>query len=204
MQQMFPQGQPPKKSFMEQAGWQLIIIAASLLAGITGTIIVGIWQGTTHIIDFNQLVLIFTGIMLNIAIFSVWHGIRTGRKYQEQYNKNLADMKSDVQTFKNDYRKVVDGLIQEWNNWVTAFNLRNAQEQMTRSSEINKKCMETIADAENRIRTDIKNTETILTSTVKSYESAVDLYREQLIQTVKRMDALEEKLKNDPPPDSEV
>jgi len=131
--QMYPQGQPPNKTFMEQAGWQLIIISVAFIAGITGTIIVGIWQGTTHVIDFNWLVLILVDIMFGIMVFSVWYTFRTREKLQEQYNKNIAAINNDVLTFKNDIRHMREDETHQWNEWAISFSAQTDKEHRERT-----------------------------------------------------------------------
>jgi hypothetical protein len=79
MQQMFPQLEPPKKSFMGQVGLPIILVIATLV----GTIISSIILGTTHIINFNWLVLFLVFIMLAIMVFCLWYSIRTRQILRE-------------------------------------------------------------------------------------------------------------------------
>ncbi|SRR5579871_827243 len=202
MQRMYPQIEPPKKSFMDQAGWQLIIIIASLLAGIIGTIIVGIWQGTTHVIDFNWLVLIFIGIMLGIMVFCVWYTSRTRQKLQEQYVKDIDMARSDFLKYKTETMNLRTQETEQWNNWAISFTQANAREQKERLEEMEKRCMEAIQGVEQRFDVAIKNAQTIFSGAVESERLAVELYGKQLIHALEQMQALEGRLKKELQPDT--
>jgi hypothetical protein len=68
---------------------------------------------------------------------------------------------------------------------------------------IKKQLMEKIMDAENGMDSGIKNAQTIFSGSVKSYEVSVEQYAQQLIQTWKRIDALEEQLRKNSSPESQ-
>lgn len=190
MQQMFPQSEPQKKSFMEQAGWQLIILLATIIAALGADIILG----TTHVIDFNWSVLILVGIMFAIMVFCVWYTFRTRQKFQKQYNQDIADIRKDVLSFKNDIRQMREEETRGWNEWAISYSQQTAKEHKDRTEELKRQCMEAIHDAENKMDVSVKNALSIFKGAVESYQFAVDSYREQLIHTRKQMEALEERL----------
>jgi hypothetical protein len=195
MRQMYQQPEPAKKPFMEKAGWQLIIIAASLLAGIIGTIIVGVWQGTTHIIDFSWVVLFLVIILSGIVAYFIWYNIKTKKQFQELYNKDITDIKSEVLMFKNDIRRMREEETHHWNGWAVSFSQASDKEHRERTEVLKRQCMEAIHDAELRLDVSMKN----LMSQYKDAQviagDIIDKYREQLIYEMRRIDAIEEHFK---------
>jgi hypothetical protein len=87
---------------MKDVGWPVIIVIASLL----GSTIAAIILGTTQVIGFDWLVLILVGI----TVFCIWCSLRTRQKFQERYNKDIADIKSNALAFKEEEAD-------HWNEW---------------------------------------------------------------------------------------
>lgn len=197
MHQFYQQPDPPKKSFMEQAGWQLIIIAAAFIAGILGTVIVGIWQGTTHIIDFSWVVLFLILILSGIVAYFVWHNIKTRKQIQEQYAKDITEFRRDNQTFKTEIRQMREEETHGWHEWAVSFSAQVDKEHKDRTEALKRQCMEAIHDAENRMDSSIKNAQSVFSGAVESNRFAVDLYGQQLIHAQNQMAALEERLRKE-------
>ncbi len=152
MSQQFQQPEPPNRSnTLKDVGWPIILVIATVLGSIIGAIILG----TTHVIGFNWLLIIWGCIMLGIAVFFAWYTIRTRQKLQEQYNKDIADIKSDVWTFKNDYRRMREEETRHWNEWAIAYSQANAKEQA-----------EHLQDAKNELKKDIADAKAELTEAI--------------------------------------
>lgn len=184
---------PPSKYnvFMEKFAWPTVTLTAGT---VLAAVIIAIWLGKIQVINFDWLVLVLVGIMLGITVFFVWYCIRTKQKLQEQYKKDIADIKRNVQTFKNDYRRIREEETHHWNEWAVSFSQERAKEQTERLEEVKKQLAENIRDAENRMDSKITSTQSIFSSSVQSYKVAVDSYKDYLFQTMKRMDTLEERL----------
>ena len=211
MQQMFPQLEPPKpdKPFMDKAGWQLVIIAVSFFAGILGTIMVSVWQGTTHLIDVNWFVVIvgviLVIIMIGTIVFCVWYAFITRKKLYEQYNKDRAAYKEEWQRFQGTWHTYFEKERFRWDDFAVDFTRKNMEEQNKRHEELKKQYMDAIADAETRMDSSIKNAQTIFTGAVESQRRAVDTYGEQLIHAQKQMEKLEQRLRKELSlPDEEI
>lgn len=190
MPQMFPQLEPPSKSnTTKKVDWSGII---GLLGAIIG--FVSIILGTIHIIDFNWLMTILGCVMLVITIFIVIDNRRTKRRFQEQYNKDLASSQAEYQKFRQHWESYFDNERFRWDDWAVDFSRQSGKEHRERTEELKLQCMEAISDAEQRIDSNIKNAQSIFTSSVKSYELVVDQYRQQLINAMRRIDALEKRL----------
>ncbi|MGB8343933.1 MAG: hypothetical protein WCD86_03560 [Ktedonobacteraceae bacterium] len=186
---------------MEQVGWQLILLLATIIAALVAAIILG----TTHVIGFNWIILILVGIIFAIMIFCVWYTFRTRQKSQEQYNEDIADIRKDVLSFKEDIRQMREKETHDWHEWAVSFSQQVAKEHKDHTEELKQQCMEAIHDAENRMDSNIKNAQTIFSGAVDSYNRAVDLYGQQLIYAQKQMEALEERLRKElTPPENPV
>lgn len=146
MQQTFPQVEPQKtdKAFMDKVGWQLIIVLATMVAALIAAIILG----TTHVIGFNWIVAILVGIMFVIMLYCVFFTFRTREKLREQYNKDIAAIKNDELTFKNDIRHMREDETHQWNEWAISFSAQADKEHRERTEELKRQCMEAIHDAE--------------------------------------------------------
>jgi hypothetical protein len=189
MSQQFQQPAPPNRSnTMKDVGWPIILISATVLGSIIGAIILG----TTHFIGFNWLLLIWGCIMLGMTFFFAWYSIRTRQKLQEQYNKDIADIKSDVLTFKNDYRQMREDETRHWNDWAVSFSQASAKEQKERLEEVRNNYQKEIQDSKAELLT-------IIDSYSKNFSNwAIDHAnghgREQK-EFKRQLDALEQKPK---------
>src|SRR5260370_15028647 len=201
MQQMFPQLEPPNndKAFMDKVGWQLILLFATFVAALIAAIILG----TTHVIGFDWIVTILVGIMLGIMVFCVWYTFRTREKLQEQYNKDIAAIKNDALTFKNDIRHMREDETHQWNEWAISFSAQTDKEHRERTEKLKRLCMEAIHDAELRLDVSVKNAQSMFSGAVESNRIGVDLYRQQLIHALNQMEALEERLRKELTPENE-
>lgn len=177
--------------FMEKFAWPTVTLT---IGTVLAAVMIAIWLGKIQVINFDWLVLVLVGIMLGITVFFVWYSIRTKQKLQEQYKKDIADIKRNVQTFKNDYRRIREEETHHWNEWAVSFSQASAKEQTERLEEVKKQLAENIRDAENRMDSKITSAQSIFSSSVQSYKVAVDSYKDYLFQTMKRMDTLEERL----------
>src|SRR5260370_39385584 len=119
MEQMFPELGPQNnnKTFMEQAGWQLVLIAVSFVTGILGTIIVTVWQGKTHIIDFNWIVIVLIIIMFGIVTYS----IRKGQRHR-------ARLQADYLQFKQTWESYFHNEQSRWDKWAITFTEEREKE----------------------------------------------------------------------------
>lgn len=203
MRQFYQQPEPPRKSFMEQSGWQLIIIGASLLAGIIGTVIVGIWQGTTHVIDFNWIVLGLMLITFVIVAFFVWYIFRTRQRLQEQYQEDLATLKREYQNAQNNFRDMTMQEFNRLNEGFINYSQENAKQQKEHSEKLESKCLEAIRDAEQRLDVTVKYAQSMFNDSIKTNGFIINHYNEQLIHEMRRMDAIEEHFKNKILPDDQ-
>jgi len=176
---------------MEKFAWPTVTLT---IGTVLAAVMIAIWLGKIQVINFDWLVLVLVGIMLGITVFFVWYSIRTKQKLQEQYKKDIADIKRNVQTFKNDYRRIREEETHHWNEWAVSFSQASAKEQTERLEEVKKQLAENIRDAENRMDSKITSAQSIFSSSVQSYKVAVDSYKDYLFQTMKRMDTLEERL----------
>jgi hypothetical protein len=203
MQQFSQQPEPPKKSFMEQVGWQLILIVVAFITGILGTVIVGIWQGTTHIIDFSWVVLFLVLIISGIVAYFVWYSIKTRKQILEQYIKDTAEVKRDNQTFKNDIRQMREDETRGWHEWAIPFSAQVDKEHRERTEVLKRQCMEAIHDAGLRLDVNMKNSMSLYKTAQETAGIIIDQYREQLIHEMRRMDAIEEHFRSEHLPRNE-
>jgi hypothetical protein len=82
----------------------------------------------------------------------------------------------------------------EVSEWAISFSQAINKEQKERAEELKGQCMEAISDAELRLDVGVKNAQSIFSGAVESQRITVDLYGQQLIRALKRMEALEERL----------
>ena len=193
MRQLYQQPEPPRKSFMEQYGWQLIIVLATVLA----TLIAAIILGTAHVIGFNLVVFILVGIMFAIMLFCIWYTFRTRQRLQEQYQEDLATLKREYRDAQNNFRDMTTQEFNRLNEGFINYSQENAKQQNERSEELKRQCMEAIADARRDLDGSIKNAQSIFSGAVDSNNRAVTLYGEQLIHSQRQMLSLEERLRQE-------
>src|SRR6266849_3913247 len=167
--------------FMEKFAWPTVTLT---IGTVLAAVMIATWLGKIQVINFDWLVLVLVGIMLGITVFFVWYSIRTKQKLQEQYKKDIADIKRNVQTFKNDYRRIREEETHHWNEWAVSFSQASAKEQTERLEEVKKQLAENIRDAENRMDSKITSAQSIFSSSVQSYKVAVDSYKDYLFQTM--------------------
>ena len=154
LSQQFQQPEPPNRSnTLKDVGWPIILVIATVLGSIIGAVILG----TTHVIGFNWFLLILGCIVLGITVFFAWYSIRTRQKLQKQYNKDIADIKSDVLTFKNDYRRMREEETHHWNEWAVSFSQASAKEQEERLEAVRNAFQQAISDAKEELRTPLQN-----------------------------------------------
>jgi hypothetical protein len=190
--------EPPKKSFMEQAGWPII-------TGVATSIIVfalTAWIIKVQVIDFTWAMLVFGCITLGTTVYIAVDNMRTKQKLQEQYQKERAAMNADSFAFKNEMRQIVTDGIARLEDWKINFANANAKEQKKHFEQLEYTCMEAIHDAEQRLDITIKNAQSLFKGAVESQQRAVELYAEQLIYAQKQMTVLEERLRKDLQPDT--
>ncbi len=200
MQQMFPQLEPPSRSnTMKEIGLPIILVIVTLL----GSVIASIILGTTHVIDFNWLMIILGCVMLAITVFFAWSSIRTRQKLQEQYNTDRASSQVKYQKFIQHWESYFNNERPRWDDWAVNFSKQSDIEHRERTEELKRQCMEAISDAEQRLDVSVKNAQSIFAGSVETYKFAVDQYQEQLINAMRRMDALEKRLEEKVTPDKE-
>jgi ABC-type transport system involved in cytochrome bd biosynthesis fused ATPase/permease subunit len=199
--QQFQHPEPPNKAntFMEKAGWPIITIA---IGTVLATIIGAVLLGKIQVLNFNWLMLGLGFIMVMVTIFLIWHYLRAVRKLQEEYQANLTALQKENLKFKNELRELYNQKTAHWNNWAVDYTQANMKEQNERLEGMEKRLIEKITDAKNGMDGSIKNAQTLFSGAVNSYERAVDLYREQLLQTVKQIKTLEERLEKESLPES--
>ncbi len=201
-QQLFQQPESPNKvsTFMDKAVWPtVVIIVGTPIAAVIGAI----WLGSIHILNFNWLMLGLGFIMVFVAIFFAWYSHRTRVLLQNKYNNDIAALRKEFYALQRNFIDAANNEFNRLNSWSVDYTLANAKEQNERLEEMKKQLVEKIKDAENGMDSGIKNAQSIFSGSVKSYEVAVGLYKQQLIQTVKRMDALEEQLRKNSSPESQ-
>ena len=199
MHQKFPQVEPPNRpNIMKDVGLSIILVLITII----GTIIVSIILGTTQVIGFDMLISILVGIMLVITIFFAWYSMRTRQKLKEQYYKHDADMKRNLQVFKNDIMQIRLEETRQWQQWANSFTQSTYREYKNHSEELKEQCMVAILEAEDRMNSSIENTQYNFSISVQSLQIAVDSYRQHLMKAMKQMEALEEQFKKELPPES--
>lgn len=199
MHQMFPQVEPPNKpNIMKDVGLSIILV----LITISGFIIVAFIFGTTQVINFDLLVFILVAIMLAITVFFAWYSIRTRQKLTEQCHRDIAEMKRNVQVFKNDIMQIRLDESRQWQQWAGSFTQASYKEYMNQSEQLKKQCMEAIFIAENRMNSSIENAQYTFANSVQSLQFAVDSYRQHLTKAMKQMDALEEQINKELRPEN--
>src|SRR6266852_728971 len=135
MSQQFQQPEPPKRSnTMKDVGWPIILVIATVLGSIIGAIILG----TTHVIGFNWLLLIWGCIMLGIAVFFAWYSIRTRIILQKQYQEDVAKLEADYLAFKTAYTDHYHNEMTRWDKWAIDFSQTSTKEQKERLEEVKK------------------------------------------------------------------
>lgn len=184
----FRQPEPPNRSnTLKDVGWPIILVIATVLGSIIGAVILG----TTHVIGFNWFLLILGCIVLGITVFFAWYSIRTRQKLQEQYNKDIADIKSDVLTFKNDYRRMREEETHHWNEWAVSFSQASAKEQEERLEKVKRECLEAGGDVKTELASWIQNNQTLWNEWTTSHANAHGWEQRSYKDQLK---ALEEKL----------
>jgi len=198
MPQMFQQVEPEppnKPNIMKDVGLSIILVLITII----GTIIASITLGTTHVIGFNLLIFVLVGTMLVITVFFAWYSMRTRQKLSKQYNKDIADMKRNLQVFKNDMLQIRLEETRQWQQWANSFTQSTYREYKHHSEELKEQCMAAIFEAENRMNSNIENAQYNFSISVQSLQFAVDSYRQHLIKAMKQMEALEEQIKKELP-----
>ncbi len=204
MSPIAPLPTPPSKFdiFMEKFAWPTITL---FVGTVLAAVIIAIWLGKIQVVDFSWIMLILGCLMVGTTIFCIWYSITTRHKLQEQYNKNIADIKKNNLTFKTDIRRMREEETHDWHEWAISFSKQADKEHRERTEELKKQCMEAISDAKRDLDVSVKNAQTLFKGSVESYQIAVDLYREQLIHAQKQMQALEERLRKElTPPESTI
>lgn len=202
LSQQFQQPVPPNKvsTFMDKAVWPTIaIIVGTPIAAFIGAI----WLGSIHILDFNWLMLGLGLIMILLTSCFAWYSHRTRVVLQNKYDNDVTALKREYYAFRQNFTDMVNHEFNRLNIMFTGYTQANATEQNERLEEMKKQLIEKIKDAETGMDSDIKNAQTIFSGAVQSYGIAVDQYSQQLIQAVKRIDALEEQLRKIPSPESQ-
>jgi biopolymer transport protein ExbB/TolQ len=183
---------------MKFFGSPLTVVIATLIGTIIGAIISAIILGTAHIIDFSWILLMLGCVMLVILAASLLLWYKSIRAIQAQYEKDAAAMKKDKSDFKEEMRKMIMDEIQRSNEWKISFANQVSKEHRDRSEELKRQCMEAISGAESRMDSSLKNTQSILTNTVKSYEGALESQKHFLIADMQpKLEALEERLRKE-------
>lgn len=196
MHEMFPPVEPPNRSnIMKDVGLSIILVLITII----GIIIASITLGTTHVIGFNLLIFILVGTMLVITVFFAWYSMRTRQKLSQQYNKDIADMKRNLQVFKNDMLQIRLEETRQWQQWANSFSQSTYREYKHHSEELKEQCMAAIFEAENRMNSNIENAQYNFSISVQSLQFAVDSYRQHLMKAMKQMEALEEQIKKELP-----
>jgi hypothetical protein len=90
----------------------------------------------------------------------------------------------------------------EVSEWAISFSQAINKDQKERAEELKRQCMEAISDAELRLDVSVKNAQAIFSGAVESQRITVDLYGQQLIHALKRMEALEERLRKELTPET--
>lgn len=196
MHEMFPPVEPPNRSnIMKDVGLSIILVLITII----GIIIASITLGTTHVIGFNLLIFILVGTMLLLTVFFAWYSMRTRQKLSQQYNKDIADMKRNLQVFKNDMLQIRLEETRQWQQWANSFSQSTYREYKHHSEELKEQCMAAIFEAENRMNSNIENAQYNFSISVQSLQFAVDSYRQHLMKAMKQMEALEEQIKKELP-----
>ena len=199
--QQFQQPEPPSKisTFMDKAVWPIVVtVVGSSVAAVIGAV----WLGSIHILNFNWLMLVLGVIMVFLTFFFAWYSHRTRVLLQSKYNNDIAALRKEFYALQQNFIDMANNEFNRLNSWSTDYTLKNAEAQNERFEEMKKQLTEKIMDAKSEMDISIKNAQNIFSGSVKSYETAVDLYKKQVIQTVKRMDVLEEQLRKNSSPES--
>lgn len=195
MQKMFPQVEPPNKSTtVKDVGLSIVLV----LITICGLIVAAFIFGTTQVIGFDLLVFIMACVMLAITVFFVWFSIRTRQKL----HRDIAEMKRNVQVFKNEIMRIRLDESRQWQQWAGSFTQTSYKEYMNQSEELKKQCMEAIFMAETKMNSNIESAQYNFSLSVQSLQFAVDSYRQHLVKAMKQMDVLEEQIKKELPSES--
>ena len=180
---------------MKDVGLSIILVLITII----GIIIASITLGSTHVIGFNLLIFILVGTMLVLTVFFAWYSMRTRQKLSQQYNKDIADMKRNLQVFKNDMLQIRLEETRQWQQWANSFSQSTYREYKHHSEELKEQCMAAIFEAENRMNSNIENAQYNFSISVQSLQFAVDSYRQHLMKAMKQMEALEEQIKKELP-----
>lgn len=179
---------------MKNASLPIILIIASLL----GSLIAALILGTTHIIDFNWFVVIVVVIMLAIMGFCVWYIFRTKQKFQEQYDRDRADLLAEYQQFKQNWQAYFANERDRWDKWAIAYSQDREKEYKEQSEELKRQCMEAIDGVKNGFAGQLDNTKIIFTNAVRSYDGALDSQKQYLMDVLHtEMKELEQRLRKE-------
>lgn len=193
--QQFQQSEP-SKGFNNYKDFLLII------AGVLGALIAGIILGTTHVISFDWLILFVAFIMLGITIFFVRYSIKTRRMLQEKYQADLAALRKDFVGLQNNFTSAATHEFDRLNNMFINNTSKNEEEQDKRFEAMEKRLTEKITDAANGMDVSVKNALSIFSGAVQSYDNVVESYKQELLRALKRMDAPEERFREESLPES--
>ena len=199
MHQQFPQVEPPNRpNILKDVGLSIILVLITII----GIIIASIILGTTHVIGFDLLIFILVGLMLAITVFFAWYSMRTRQKLTDQYRRDSAEMKRNIQIFKNEIMQIRLDESRQWQQWAASFTQTSYAEYMKQSEMLKKQCMEAIFIAENRMNSNIENAQYNFSISVQSLQFAVDSYRQHLTKAMKQMVVLEEQIKKELRPEN--
>jgi len=193
-----PEPQNKVNTFMEKAGWSVL---STVLGGII-VFVITVWLGKIQVVNFTWLMLVLGILMVIITIFSVWYSQRTRLLLQKKYHNDLVALRREFRGLQTNFTDMTRDEFNRLNEAFTAYTRKNAEEQTERLEDMRKQLFEKISDAKIGMEGSISNATTMFSSAVKSYERAVELYKEQYLQIARRMDALEEQLRKESVPES--
>ncbi|HYU74094.1 MAG TPA: hypothetical protein VEL31_15580 [Ktedonobacteraceae bacterium] len=176
---------------MEQAGWPIITAAVS---GII-VFITTVWIVKVQVVNFSWAMLIFGCIMIGITAFCVWYSFRTRQRLQGKYQEDLAALRKEFRVTQDNFRDMISQESNRLNEWTISFSQASDKEHRERTDELKRQCMETIHDAEQRLDVSVKNSMSLYKDTQETARIIIDQYREQLIITQRKVDALEKSIK---------
>jgi type II secretory pathway pseudopilin PulG len=175
-------------TFMDKFALPIVVLVIGTpLATLIGAVLLGKIQ----ILDFNWVMLVLGIIMAAIMGYFVWYYLKTRREYQEQYEKNIAELRQEVKAAKDEYWKLVQDNTQLSEEWRENFRRAYAQEQQERLETVRNEFQQAIADAKEELRAPIQNRfsnlDIWITEHTNAHKWEQKSYKHQL-------EALEEKL----------
>lgn len=175
--------------FMEKYALPILIV-------VIGTVLSAIFLGKIVIVDFSWLMLGLGSLMILIAGYYIRYSIRTRRELQEQYEKDIADLRQEVTAAKNEYWKLVQDNTQLSEEWRENFRRYYAQDKKDFFDNISKQYSDSISELDAKLSTLIQSNQdrwaNWITNHAHEHKEQLELIRHELAELEKKLTAQEE------------